>query len=468
MIFLFSISLLTPVIFGFLLLHIILPTLEDIRSSPLFIACLAMGAGIGFTSCSYFLLIYLVSNTRRTLLGTDIATLVLITILYLCKKNKTVDILRYEFRKVKGQESKTTKIITFVYSAAFAVTFGSFVIFSLFGPSGQWDACVIWNLRARFLFKGGELWRNAFSSLLYWPHHTDYPLLIPDTIARIWTYIGKETQIIPILVAMTFTFASVILLTSSLGVLRGKSQGCLAGLILLGTPQYFNLGWSQYADVPLSFYLLSTFILICFSEKFQAVKGFAILAGMMCGLSAWTKNEGLLFFVAIVLVYLVSSFSCNIESSVIWLLWFGTGAVPFLSILIFLKFGIAPANDLISTQGIGTVLKKLLDIHRHFLILGKIPGVFKQAIPISLLLLPYSFFIRSDIVKQERSITVKMLWILAVMVVGYYSAYLISPHDLVWHLDTSINRLALQLWPSILFIYFFTLRTPDEALNRAA
>jgi hypothetical protein len=35
---------------------------------------------------------------------------------------------------------------------------------------------------------------------------------------------------------------------------------------------------------------------------------------------------------------------------------------------------------------------------------------------------------------------------------GYYATYVISPYDLRWHLNSSLGRLLLQLWPSVLLL----------------
>src|SRR5579871_5924244 len=70
-------------------------------------------------------------------------------------------------------------------------------------PHGDWDAWAIWNLRARFFYRGGEQWTAAFSPLLSWSH-PDYPLLIPGAVARGWTYAGRETMLVPWLIACLF------------------------------------------------------------------------------------------------------------------------------------------------------------------------------------------------------------------------------------------------------------------------
>lgn len=52
--------------------------------------------------------------------------------------------------------------------------------------------------------------------------------------------------------------------------------------------------------------------------------------------------------------------------------------------------------------------------------------------------------------------------VLLLMLMGYFMVYIISPHDLVWHLNTSLERLFLQLLPSAIFIFFVLLTTPEE------
>ena len=47
------------------------------------------------------------------------------------------------------------------------------------------------------------------------------------------------------------------LLTSSVALLRTLTQGHLAGLVLLATPYFLDLGTDQYADIPLGFSFLA-------------------------------------------------------------------------------------------------------------------------------------------------------------------------------------------------------------------
>ena len=48
------------------------------------------------------------------------------------------------------------------------------------------------------------------------------------------------------------------------------------------------------------------------------------------------------------------------------------------------------------------------------------------------------------------------------MLLGFFFVYILTPHELSWHLDTSLSRLFLQLWPSIVFVACLCLNSPQE------
>jgi hypothetical protein len=62
---------------------------------------------------------------------------------------------------------------------------------------------------------------------------------------------------------------------------------------------------------------------------------------------------------------------------------------------------------------------------------------------------------------------VRSEWTLAGLLVltlaGYYGVYLLSPFELHWHLDSSLVRLLLQLWPAALFFWGLAATLPALA-----
>src|SRR5262249_38077836 len=106
--------------------------------------------------------------------------------------------------------------------------------------------------------------------------------------------------------ALLFTFGTVGTLYAGLTVLRGRSQGALAGLLLLGTFMFVPMGYVQMADIPLGYFFLAALTLLAVQDALAPGKGRLLLAaGLMTSFAAWTKNEGLLFAGAVVLARLL-------------------------------------------------------------------------------------------------------------------------------------------------------------------
>src|SRR5258708_10695835 len=123
-------------------------------------------------------------------------------------------------------------------------------------PHGDWDAWSIWNLRARFFVRGGQFWKDAFSSQLAWSH-PDYPLLLPGIVAMLWTLAHTESAAAPIGVAFLFGLGTAGILTATLGILRGKAQAFIGGILLNGTGSFPENAAHQYPHIPLSLALLA-------------------------------------------------------------------------------------------------------------------------------------------------------------------------------------------------------------------
>jgi len=113
-------------------------------------------------------------------------------------------------------------------------------------------------------------WQQAFSSAFA---HTDYPLLVPSGVARCWSYLGGEQQWVPWFLGTLFTFATVGVLMAGVSRLRSRSQGLLAGLVLLGLVSFLQRGTLQYADVPLAFFILSTVLLLVLYDASERPQG---------------------------------------------------------------------------------------------------------------------------------------------------------------------------------------------------
>jgi len=359
---------------------------------------------------------------------------------------------------------KTQKYLAIAFYAAFICTLVSFVLYALVHPHGNWDAWTIWNMRARFVFRTGAQWKTAFSPLMNWSH-TDYPLLIPCLVTRCWYYIGHETVTAPALVSGIFTFATVGLAFSSIAVLRNESQGYLAGLVLLGTPFFIQNGTFQYADIPLGFFFMATMVLFSLHDSSSSRNyNFLLLAGITAGLSAWTKNEGQLFVVSI----LITRFALILTAKG-WrtylkeMRFFAMGLLPVLIILIYFKIELAPPNDLFASQGFRSILEKMIDLSRYIKIMKAFVRDILQYFGHWIVFAIYMFLLGGRIHEKNKPGIYTCLLVLCLMFAGYFSIYFITPHELVGHMKTSLSRLLVQLWPSFVFLYFMIVNTPERS-----
>ena len=458
-------AFLPPLGLAFLLVGLWGPGPRPWRSHLLLKLCLAVGLALGVSSCTFFIWLVIHGPSRTGLIVSELTAFTLATgvLVYAGKKLAP----RTDSGPAPGSRGFLAALSACAF-VALAAALTRFIFLSLAAPHGEVDALTIWNLRARFLARGGEQWLDSFTSLLA-THVPDYPLLLPASIARWWTYLGDDPTFVPALVAMLFTFATVGLAASSLSLLRSTGQGLLAGIVLLGTPFLIRHGASQYADVPLGFFFLATLVAFSLHEKATGHRdGLLALAGMAAGLAAWTKNEGLLFVLVVAIARLLVVVpasgwkSCGNEMRA-----FAKGLLPVLLIVLFYRTQIAPGvSPIIAAQGLSPTWEKLTDLPRYveagLAFLNK-AGRFGH--PGFVVLAAYLLLLGKRVPETGRlgSRTAAVTW--GLMMAGYFFVFIVTPSGLRYQIDTSLDRLWIQLWPSVVFTFFLFVKTPEEAMG---
>jgi hypothetical protein len=433
-------------------------TRQSPRASDLLLrASLSIGFGVGIFSIIFFLA--RVSGVANVLaLDLAVFAFLLATFFFLRTRDKTT-VTSSLARETFGGPMWLHCLLTAAFVIALCAAVYSAILRTLAHPHGDgWDAFAIWNLHARFLFRGGAHWRGGFTPLIPWSH-PDYPLLLPAAIAHFWTFLGYDAPAVPAVIGSAFTFATVALLFSSLSILRSAVPAMLAGLTLLATPSFIAVGTSQYADIPLSFYVLATIVLLRLYDERHS-PGFLALTGLAAGFAAWTKNEGLLFVAAIVLARSLCfrqtkalQHESRPNADIVFLL---LAILPIFLLVAYFKHFVAPAGDLFSDPT--TMLHKFLDPTRYWIIFKWFTKEFFRfghwlLIPFPLLMVAYYFFIPEETRGEDSSDRASTL-ALVLTLAGYSAIYLITPYDLYWHLRFSLSRLFLQIWPSAIFLFF--------------
>ena len=414
---------------------------------------LGAGLGVGLSSCCYFL------GLLSQIPGAFLELLLLVGAgvgAFLRRKNAKCPLCQTP--AAPRNDRLLTSALAMVFFVLLMLDGGAFIGAVSRAPNGQWDAWAIWNMRARFLYRdGGAVWRDGFTELMNWSH-PDYPLLVPAFVASVWRTLGRETRTVPIALSAFFSFGSAGLMATSVSILRGARQGYLAGLVLAATPALYLQGASQYADVPLAFFVLATLVTATLADRHDSI-GFSVLAGTMATLAGWTKNEGLQWFGCFFLAWLIVNRSRRMAA-------FLAGAAPVLAVILLFKTQVATSSDIVGTSGRIGMMRRLLDISRYELIIreGLVhvwnfgPLVLSPFVILAVFLAVVG--VRPD-ARDRRALQICCL-ALALTIPGYFMVYVLRSLDLAWLLRTSLNRLILQIWPGIVFAVFLAARTAER------
>ena len=262
---------------------------------------LSLGFGLGFSSVIFFITRAL--NLQHFLTSDVLCFALLLGAYFLRRRNgQIIDFLPEPNHDIELR-GQLHRFLIGAFALTLAAALYSSIKLAIAHQHGDgWDAFSIWNLHARFLFRGGANWTDGLSPLIPWSH-PDYPLLLPSAIAHFWTCLGNDNPAVPAAVGLSFTFSTLGLLYSSLARVRGRNVAMLGLMTLAATPFFIELGSSQYADVPLSFFFLASIALLALYEQcaaYNRARGLVVLAGLALGFGAWTKNEGVLFLLATV------------------------------------------------------------------------------------------------------------------------------------------------------------------------
>lgn len=431
---------------------------------------LAAGLALGGTSCLFFLWLVVVGDPTATYGRFEQASLgvsALAWLAFLRSGQQTTDkSLPLSHRAYRG----LYRVLLVVFCYLLSTRLVRFVLLSLNSPFGEVDATHIWTLRARVLFSGGDSWRELLSQVAVQTSCPDYPLLLPATIARLWTYWSEDSQVVPAAVACFFTFAIIGLGLAALTILRTRSQGLLAGIVLAGTAFLIAHGATQYADVPLAFYFMATFVFCCLYDKTEARRpSLLILAGLMAGLAAWTKNEGGLFALVVVLVRLVALTPLNgWRIALRQLLTFSAGLAPLALLLLFFKTQVAPATVLVVSQGVSVIWAKLANVSSYMEVGRAIASkILRVGHPGLTLFAVYWWLVGRAPARDGITLARTPAIVVFVMLLSYCFVFVITPFNSVaYQLATSLDRLWLHLWPSAVLFFFLWVQTPEEAMGQ--
>jgi hypothetical protein len=467
----FLFALFIPVCVGFLFLQMIKPDKPVLQISMNWIISLPIGLGI---ISSLIFWSYYFANDQGFNLALSLAILFILFSITLnfenLKKSFHEKALKKKLKKKDWFYFLTLAACVFsVY--CFLIYWNYFWLLTEKNPFGGWDGSFFWNLKARFYYRNPLEWQAMFSPIVKEWAHPDYPILIPGSVAWGWFALQKELIIWPAIISFIYP-ASLCLLV--FWYLNEKTSCLVAALgTAYLTSIYMFHFWSstQYADIPLSFYLLCAFIFYSTGFEKKSLPAF-FLCGTCLGMSIWTKDEGyfftLLIFGISFLLFLNKSLTVSFKVRMLIAIGIGCFLFGVASFIVKNQLGTTGGQFVGSGRGLDDYFYLLFGSKERTLFIIKAFGLFlfdlKNWNGLWILFFLAILCNGKDLLHQYR-------WILPLLVIGqllgYFMVMHLTKYDLQFQIQSALMRLISHVSPLALIYTFESFgRIFNEVLNK--
>ena len=340
---------------------------------------------------------------------------------------------------------------TLLFDAITGLTLFGYARFATVSPMWELDFIDNWGLKGRvFWHARGFDWSFLTNPFYRWSHQ-DYPPLVPLTFDLVALAAGswEDRWVGLYYVATAVALLALIrsILAEEIGSLRAAAA-TLALTCVIASP------WPGLADGPLVAYGTAAVLLLRRSVRFEsrsALYGSAVLFGF----AALTKNEGIsLTVAAAIALFLTSGWRNTIR------LW---PAAILAAPWIIARAQYDLATDLTTGSVVGRLIDHLRDPSAY------IDNLIRYAPGQPLLWLGIAVGLIAGIgyvIRHERLI----LTTVAIQLLFYLGAYLVTPLDVAFHIRWSWDRLVWHLTPSLAFVSLLAvshLAWPDEREPRS-
>lgn len=372
----------------------------------------------------------------------------------------------YSFRKpqkTKAAIEKTSTGLPEVILSLIILSQAAYaLVYALSLPLAGWDAWFIWFLKGRVFFVDKAVSGGFLTNSLYAYDHPEYPLLIPLSIAWVYTAIGhvSETAAKTIFPLQFFSMLAVFYYFTKR--LWGKRAGLVFTALLSLTPivlihsggfpvkigALYAGDFVGYADLAIAVYFLSACaFLYLYTQEGKAPQ--VILSGLFLALGAWTKNEGLAFaalgYIAILIYMLTERKGWWLKAAIIAAL-----LIVFIAPWSIYKMGLGLKSEYTGNAGLSVFFG---NIGRLRLVTARMLEYMFGFVAL------YNFtwwLYAASFVFNLRGLARKPLLILNAMLLSqlavYALIYVISPNEVNWLIQTSLDRVLLHLTPLSMLI----------------
>jgi hypothetical protein len=350
-------------------------------------------------------------------------------------------------RPANGEPQPAARAHVLDVVTLFALT--GYALYATLAPLWRWDFWAIWGLKARvFLEAGGIDWRflgspwNTFA-------HPDYPLLVPlnyDFVALIdgaWSdrWLG--------LLCVAWGVAAVLIVR---GLAVRETSPFFASLVALALASRAVSPYLGLAEGALIAFGGAGILFVRAALRDDDDAAAWRHGALMLGFAANCKNEGLAWLVAVTIAVAAVSWFRRGEASRLRGLVTATKLWPAYALAapwLLLRFTHALPTDIAGGSAFSRLMARLPQVHQ---ILGYLMANLHE--PWFWLAILAGALIAPSAARRGEGF---VFLVTAIQLLFYVVAYLATPHDLHWHVQTSWARLTEQVTTPITFVVFLML-----------
>lgn len=333
-----------------------------------------------------------------------------------------------------------------------------FLIPILVKPLTDWDSRSIWFFRAKMIYSQG-----SFDKYIGWQDpaalsftHVDYPNLVPTLAAQVAHVMGFWNEYLP-KISLFFVLLPAVVMLFSFFRKRSFSFVILIILLLFSYPP---LLWNGYMDGYLALYFALSMLFL--GRYYRNSQYTNLLLSIYCLIILlYFKNEGILAFTAGIVAMGFVVYLKKQALSMRTILIQNWGFVVLLVLMVFPfllwnyykeQWGIVNELRLGSSASITQLFKRIKE--------GSGIYVFKEVINqlrfvVMILSLTYiPLFTWKKHVPKE---VIPALIAAVIYCIGMVAVYLMTPHDLKWQINNSINRTMLSVICCLYVVVYFVI-----------
>lgn len=322
------------------------------------------------------------------------------------------------------------------------------------------DEIQSWGYKAKILYQDASIYSEHFFDVDVALLNPNYPLLIPLIESWIYTVLGCiDERAVKIIFPIFFTMLLLIIYAAQRkffsrthALLFTALLASLPNFVLIGHYMFAGTAISGYADVPLSFfYSISTIYLYLWINDHN--RGYISIAAIFAAFAMFTKNEGIALFAinAVVLsLYTIFNFRQEIKKKNRHLLIYLI--VPIVICMPWFMYKTEMPH--ISSYGLESFAIPILiqNLHRIPIILTTFVTEFTN---LKLWNIVWLLLVVSTLLTLKETFKKPIVYLFSILILQLSLGvliFIVSSHDVVWHMHKHLARYLILVAPTAIFL----------------